>query len=375
MNVFLRVDINIIAMVLLGVVSMIAYKRLDLKDQLNRVFLITSLIIILELFFETLTCILNKRPEIWAAPVSTALHFFLFAAGPILTYFWYMMICHWILPEEHMTKRHLLIMLIPATVNFILSLLTPLYGYLYYIDSSNIYHRGPLFLVSAAAVYFYLGYAFVLICINKKKIVKEEYMPLIIFGVLPIIGGVLQSLFYGILLMWSCAGFSMLIVYIFLQQRMIHIDDLTGAWTRATFEYCISRRTKQKNTNTFGLIILDIDGLKRINDEHGHHEGDYALKMTVQLIKSVLQKNDIIARTGGDEFLIILDCTSKDKIEQTIRKIRETLKQHNESFNKGYLLDCSIGAELYHSGFHNINQFMQHVDKLMYENKKIKRCS
>ena len=107
----------------------------------------------------------------------------------------------------------------------------------------------------------------------------------------------------------------------------------------------------------------------------GHLEGDYALRTTVQLIKSVLKKNDIIARTGGDEFLIILDCTSKDKIDHAIYKIRETLKQHNESFNRGYLLDCSIGAELYHSGFSDVDEFMRHVDKLMYENKKLKKCS
>ncbi|MEL7657441.1 MAG: GGDEF domain-containing protein, partial [Bacillota bacterium] len=106
-------------------------------------------------------------------------------------------------------------------------------------------------------------------------------------------------------------------------------------------------------------IILDLDGLKSINDEYGHLEGDYALKTTVQLIKSVLKKNDIIARTGGDEFLIILDCKSKDKIEHTIDKIRDTLKQHNDSLNKGYTLDCSIGAELYHSGFRDIDEFMQ----------------
>ncbi|MEL7657442.1 MAG: GGDEF domain-containing protein, partial [Bacillota bacterium] len=245
MSVYLRVDINIVAMVLLGVVILIASKRLDLKDQLNRVFLITGLIVILELFFETSTCILNRRPEFWAAPVSMVLHFFLFAAAPFLTYFWYLMICNWILPEEHITKRHNLIMLIPAAVNLILTLLTPIFGYLYFIDSANVYHRGPLFLLSVAIVYFYLIYSFALININKENIVREEYVPLLIFGILPIIGGLLQTLFYGILLMWSCAGFSMLIVYIFLQQRMIHIDDLTGAWTRATFENCISQRTRR----------------------------------------------------------------------------------------------------------------------------------
>lgn len=189
------------------------------------------------------------------------------------------------------------------------------------------------------------------------------------------IGGILQSIFYGVLLMWSCAGFSLIIVYIFLQQRMVHLDDLTGAWTRGTFEYFIAKRTKRRKDDIFGLIILDMDGLKKINDQYGHFEGDYALKTTVQLVKSVLKKSDIIARTGGDEFLIILDCDSRDRIEQTIEKIESTLRQHNETTAKDYRLECSIGAELFDSGFTDIDQFMRHVDELMYINKRTKKSS
>jgi diguanylate cyclase (GGDEF)-like protein len=121
-------------------------------------------------------------------------------------------------------------------------------------------------------------------------------------------------------------------------------------------------------------VLLDIDGLKKINDEYGHYEGDYALKTMVQLIKSVLRKTDVLARTGGDEFLIILDCNSREKVDHTIERIRTTLRKYNETSAKEYLLDCSIGAELFHAGFADVDQFMRHVDRLMYENKRIKKC-
>jgi diguanylate cyclase (GGDEF)-like protein len=223
-------------------------------------------------------------------------------------------------------------------------------------------------------IYSYFLYSFALILTQRKKVVKEEFIPLFIVGILPVIGGILQSVFYGLLMMWSFAGFSLVVVYIFLQQRMVHLDDLTGAWTRGTFEYCLAQRAKRRKDDVFGLVLLDIDGLKKINDEYGHFEGDYALKTIVQLIKSVLKKTDVIARTGGDEFLIILDCNSREKVEHTIEKIKSTLRLHNETSSKDYLLDCSIGAELFHSGFTDIDQFMRHVDKLMYENKRIKKC-
>ena len=374
MDVIFRIDLDLAAIILLGIVCLIAWRRLDLSDQLNKVYLISSVIIILEMLFESATCVLNRRPEVWAAPVSTVLHLCLFAAAPMMTYFWYRMLCHWIFPDERISKRKQILLLLPVAVNLLLTLLSPIYRLLFYIDSSNAYHRGPYFLLSVAIIYSYFIYCFTLIWMQRKKVVKEEFIPLFNVGILPVIGGLLQAMFYGLLTMWSFTGFSLVLVYIFLQQRMVHIDDLTGAWTRGTFEYYLAHRAKQRKDDVFGLVLLDIDGLKKINDEYGHFEGDYVLKTFVQLIKSVLKKTDIIARTGGDEFLIILDCNSREKVEHTIEKIKSTLQMHNETSSKDYLLDCSIGAELYHSGFTDIDQLMRHVDKLMYENKRIKKC-
>ena len=373
MELFLRIDNNIIAAVLLGIVMLIAYKRLDRNDRLNRVYLKTSLIVICELLLETATCILNRRPEAWAGAVSTVLHVFLFALAPILTYFWYLLIVNWCAPEKRINHKIQTLLIIPVIFNFIITVLSPVYQLVFYVDSINIYHRGPLFLISVSIVYLYLMLAFVLVCIQRRKIVREEYMPMLIFGILPLIGGYIQARFYGMLLMWSCAAYSLIVVYIFLQLRMVHIDDLTGAWTRSTFEHCIRKRTRNKDSEVFGLIILDIDELKRINDEHGHYEGDYALRTTVELIKSVLKKTDIIARTGGDEFLIILDCDSKDTMNHTVERIKVKLKKHNETSNKKYKLDCSIGAELYDSDYTDFDTFMQHVDSLMYKNKRLKK--
>ncbi len=375
MDVYLKVDLNFAAMIMLGAVCLIAWKRLDLKEQLNKAFLISGVIIILEMFFEAATCIINGRPEPWTATVSVLLHICLFAMAPILTYYWYRMICLWVFPEDKISKRRNLILAVPVAVNLVLTLLSPIYGWIFYVDNENVYHRGPIFLLSILIIYFYFLYSFTLIVHHRRKIVKEEWIPLLVVGILPVIGGVLQSVFYGILLMWSCAGFSMVIVYIFLQQRMVHLDDLTGAWTRGTFESFISKRVKHRRECVFGLVLLDIDGLKIINDRYGHQEGDYALRTIVQLVKGVLKKSDIIARTGGDEFLILLDCKTRERIEQAISRIHTALSQYNAVSKKEYILECSIGAELFDSGFVDVDELMDHVDKLMYQNKRKKKSS
>jgi len=118
----------------------------------------------------------------------------------------------------------------------VLTLLSPVYNYVFYIDSSNVYHRGPLYNINVAITYFYIVYGSILVVMNRKRIVKQDFVPLCIFSVLPIIGGLVQTLFYGTLLMWSGAAYSLVIVYVFLQQRMVHLDTLTGVWNRGSFD-------------------------------------------------------------------------------------------------------------------------------------------
>ena len=372
MDVFLRIDINIMAMVLLGLVSLNAYKRLDRQDSLNRVFLIVSLIIVVQLFFETATCIINKRPEQWLIPISVFLHICLFTVAPILTYYWYFFIKHLVGSDEATVKKSNIILLIPVIVSIVLTLLSPIYNFSFYIDSSNVYHRGPFFNINAAITYLYIIYGFILIVKNRRKIVKQEFVPLCIFSVLPIIGGLVQTLFYGTLLMWSGTAFSLVIVYIFLQQRMVHLDALTGVWNRGSFDYYISQRLKQKNNDKLGIIYFDIDGLKNINDSYGHVEGDLAIKTSIAIIKRVIRKNDIIVRMGGDEFVIILECESNVDLEKTINRINASFSQYNKDSGKSYKLGCSFGADIFNSDYSSIEQFLRHVDNLMYENKRDK---
>lgn len=368
----MRIDINIIAMVLLGLVSFNAYKSLDRKDSLNRVFLTVSLIIIAQLFFETVTCIINKRPEQWVIPISVFLHICLFTVAPVLTYYWYYFIKYLVVSDESTAKKSNVILLIPVIISILLTLLSPVYNFSFYIDSSNVYHRGPLFNINAAITYFYIFYGFILIVKNRRKILKQEFVPLCIFSVLPIIGGVVQTLFYGTLLMWSGTAFSLVIVYIFLQQRMVHLDALTGVWNRGSFDYYITQRLKQKDNDKFGIIYFDIDGLKNINDSYGHVEGDLAIKTSIEIIKNVIRKNDIIVRMGGDEFIIILDCESNADLEKTINRIKESFARYNENSGKSYKLGCSFGADIFNSDYSSMEQFLRHVDNLMYEDKRDK---
>lgn len=371
MSLFLRIDINIVAMILLSSILFIAVKNLEKRDKLNRTFLIISTIILVELFFETMTCVINGQHGQWLIPVSVFMHVSLFAISPILTYFWYAFIKNWLDADTNKPagKYYLLI---PVFINFAITVLSPVYGSIFSINSENIYQRGPLFWLMSVITFFYMAYSMILILIHRKKLLKEEFLPLIVISIIPIAGGVLQTVFYGALLVWSSTAFCLVINFYFLQQRMIQIDKLTGAWTKDSLNHYITRNIKNNNMLKLGIVFLDLDGLKQINDQFGHLEGDFALKTSVELIKSTLRKTDIVSRFGGDEFIIVIHCESKLELESTINRTKTIFSDYNETSGKGYRLEFSFGADILNDNFNSLDQFILHADKLMYDNKKSK---
>ncbi len=371
MSTFLRTDINWVATILLGITYLGAKQRLDRQDKLNQTYLTVSLIIMFELLLETATCYLNRAPG-WRT-MSQLLHVGLFTTAPILAYFWLQLVRFWVLPKAELSRPSWLFMVAPAVGGVALALLSPFYGFAFSISAANVYQRGPLFPLAAAVVYLYMGCGMWLIFRQRRNAVREDVLPLFVFGSFSLLGGVVQSLFYGALLMWSSAAFSLVIVYSFLQQRMVHLDQMTGTWTRASGERYLSERIAHRGAERFAVILFDMDDLKQINDHFGHLEGDHALRQAVELIRRVLRKSDVIARCGGDEFLIVADCDSPAELDALMDDIRSSFSEFNSQAKLPYQLDCSVGGAIYDSSYTSIEQFLNHVDNLMYGQKRQKK--
>ncbi len=161
------------------------------------------------------------------------------------------------------------------------------------------------------------------------------------------------------------------------KQRVMSItDELTGLYNRRGFFTLAEQRLKLAKRQRRGIFMLyaDVDGLKAINDTLGHQEGDMALVDTANLLKATYRESDIIARIGGDEFVVIPVGSAGDDIEIIPARLQKNLDHHNATENRDYMLSISIGIAYYDPGNPcSIDELLAAGDRMMYEHKKIKR--
>ncbi|HBF69072.1 MAG TPA: GGDEF domain-containing protein, partial [Thermotoga sp.] len=116
------------------------------------------------------------------------------------------------------------------------------------------------------------------------------------------------------------------------------------------------------------LVIMDVDGLKMINDTYGHLMGDKALVEFVKTLKRTVRESDLVFRYGGDEFLLVLVDSTKDNAASVLKRVEENLKDVDLPFK----IEFSFGYEEI-DGFMPIERALARADDLLYKNKFEKR--
>ncbi|KRQ87361.1 Cyclic di-GMP phosphodiesterase Gmr [Caloramator mitchellensis] len=145
-------------------------------------------------------------------------------------------------------------------------------------------------------------------------------------------------------------------------------DYLTGFYNR---KFLLDKIEELINEDRkFALLYLDFDKFKHINDSFGHEAGDIILIETTKRIRNILQKDDVPARIGGDEFIIILTGDyEKDEIMARGKAMLSVLNEPIEFSGKIIIPSLSIGVSSYPENGSNIEELIKKADKLMYEAK------
>ena len=156
-------------------------------------------------------------------------------------------------------------------------------------------------------------------------------------------------------------------------QNLAYYDQLTGVANRALFYELAEKflRSAERNRETLGLMFIDVDNFKQINDTYGHEAGDRVLVQVAGILTKATRRNDVVARYGGDEFLILLpQINAPDNYKIVVGKILQA-KQDNVVFNGISLkISLSVGVSFYPQDGDSMDQLIVKADRAMYMAKR-----
>jgi diguanylate cyclase (GGDEF)-like protein/PAS domain S-box-containing protein len=159
-------------------------------------------------------------------------------------------------------------------------------------------------------------------------------------------------------------------------ERLAYIDPLTGLANRRYAEITLNARFEelQRYNWPFGVIFIDIDRFKDVNDRYGHDIGDEALKMIAKTLQNSVRSFDVVGRWGGEEFLAVIANVDREELLATVNRFRALVEESSIPAVPGLRVTISLGATLARTD-DEMASILKRVDQLMYESKAAGRNS
>lgn len=149
-------------------------------------------------------------------------------------------------------------------------------------------------------------------------------------------------------------------------------DSLTGLPNRKHFHDHLAGviASAEEGSRFFAVLYLDLDEFKVINDAHGHGVGDQLIENTARRLERCIRKDDMVARMGGDEFVVLLRDISSFNVSRVVEKIIEALSNPFVFAGKTLHITTSIGVATYPHDGADANVLINNADSAMYESKR-----
>lgn len=365
----LVIQLNIFMVILLSSIAVHACFKLNKKEEVHRLFLTLVYLTICILVFEILSVVLNSKDYIVTLPkIVNTIGFVLTPIIPfVATLYTYKRINKY--KKISLSKAGWLI--IPVIINAIISVGSYYFNWIFYITDENLYFRGPLFFISPLISFFYYITHLLLLYANHKKIGKEELIVLGSLSVFPAVLSVFQLYYFIYLTIWNSVGIAVIINYIFIMYEQAKRDPLTGLGNRMVYEEYLANWNRNRNLFK-SVITIDLNDFKTINDVFGHPEGDKVLKFFARQLEETFLGKGVTIRLGGDEFIILLNEKDEQRLKLYIKTLNGKLDTYHKNNDLPYHIQYSCGIAILDESFDNVYEFIQHSDKLMYEDKQKK---
>lgn len=188
------------------------------------------------------------------------------------------------------------------------------------------------------------------------------------------VGGLTAQLAPMLLVAYITTMFSADIRYGLNQARLLsETDELTGLYNMRGFSIVVDRLFGQavRYKRPASMLMIDSDDLKSVNDKNGHEAGNRLLKLVAKCIESELRHTDVLARYGGDEFIVLLPETTAERAIEVAQRIRQTVSASPLQF-EGQRIETSvsIGLACYPEDGRSIDAIQARADRAMYMAKE-----
>ena len=242
------------------------------------------------------------------------------------------------------------------------------------IDASGVYRREPLFWY-----YVFVDVALFLVSVAIYVYVRMtggtlKMFPLWVFAVPAILGIVIQSCMYGVSTIWPFIAVALNGVTISLQSELVFRDKLTGLYNRFYLDGIADRAARKsvlrKRAEHFTILWMDVNDFKTINDEYGHAVGDKALVAVGAALTDAVGALGTVMRYSGDEFVVLLNTQDAKQVDACVDAIASALESIALDEMDSKSISASIGCFPFDPATYTMDEALNHVDMLMYKNKR-----
>ncbi len=339
--------------------------KLQKKNKEDRLLLGIMLLIVCACVADAASFAVDNRPGELFRGLSYVSNFVLFFANLVIGPLWVMLVSRHI--YGNVSRFQCVLMTSISGLVFALLIANFFYPVVFRISETNVYSRGPLFMVNNLMEIAFMIDGVIIYLIGRARSGGVKFFPVLQF-VWPIFICVcLQNFFYGISTVWVgiAVGFTSLMLA--LQNENIFIDKLTRLFNR----YYLDRISGTlKRSNKIAMMMIDMNGFKSINDNLGHSQGDDALFSMAEILRETVESHGTAVRYAGDEFVIVIN-TDNEQVAASYRdKIKQKLADFNKKRIKKYKLSASIGMGIFDLKQNNLDEILEIIDKRMYEDKK-----
>lgn len=358
---------NVIGIVLIAVMIVCNLWRFQTRSRADKNLLMMMFLALTSCIADPFSYTMKGVPGFFPKIIVYATSTWLFAANMLAGFFWVRFLSFHL--NGGMRRRSGVILNSVVGVCLALLVVNFFVPIVFSIDENNFYSRTYLYPLYLTIDYLLIVNSLVIYFKAKAKGGFLKFFPIWVYIVPIIIGGVVQSLFYGISVIPTSIAVSIAGVLASLQNEMIYHDQLTGLFNRHYLHYLLKKYIDRPKLNITGIMI-DLNGFKHINDEFGHAAGDDALLMSARILKSAVNNSGSVIRYAGDEFIILLNTQDDAAIEHRISRIRKRFDEFNKTESKPYVLSISIGYHKFDTKTESEDTFINVVDSRMYEDKK-----